>query len=108
MSRTAKDVTGEVEATRQAKPLHAIRPAVPTLPDDREGFVAVLRRRDFRLLWAAQAASQLADKFTIFTLLIVVFALSGSASLQSALMIAYTLPSVLLSAPAGVYADRHD
>lgn len=90
------------------KPLHAIRPAVPTLPEDRQGFVAVLRRRDFRLLWAAQAASQLADKFIIFTLLIVVFSISGTASLQSVLMIAYTLPSVVLSAPAGVYADRHD
>jgi MFS family permease len=90
------------------RPLHATRPAVPTIPDDRQGFAAVLRRRDFRLLWAAQAASQLADKFIIFTLLIVVFSLSGSASLQSVLMIAYTLPSVLLSAPAGVYADRHD
>lgn len=68
----------------------------------------MLRRRDFRLLWAAQAASQLADKFIIFTLLITVYSLSGRASLQSVLMIAYTLPSVLLSAPAGVYADRHD
>ncbi|HSP65399.1 MAG TPA: MFS transporter, partial [Candidatus Deferrimicrobium sp.] len=29
-------------------------------------------------------------------------------SIQSVLMIAYTLPSVFLSAPAGVYADRHD
>jgi MFS family permease len=92
----------------EAKPLHATRPAVPTLPEDKQGFIAVLRRRDFRLLWAAQAASQLADKFLVFTLLIVVYSLSGSASLQSALMVAYTLPSVLLSAPAGVYADRHD
>jgi len=92
----------------QPLPLHATRPAVPTIPEDRQGFIAVLRRRDFRLLWAAQAASQLADKFIIFTLLIVTFSISGSASLQSVLMIAYTLPSVLLSAPAGVYADRHD
>jgi MFS family permease len=68
----------------------------------------VLGHHDFRLLWLAQAASQLADKFLMFTLLIVVFDLSHKASIQSALMIAYTLPSVFLSAPAGVYADRHD
>jgi len=68
----------------------------------------VLAHRDFRLLWLAQGASQLADKFLMFTLLIVVFDLSHKASIQSALMIAYTLPSVFLSAPAGVYADRHD
>ena len=44
----------------------------------------------------------------MFTLLIVVFDVSHKASIQSVLMIAYTLPSVFLSAPAGVYADRHD
>lgn len=111
MREAPPDAAGTPAHARQAtkqRPLHATRPAIPTLPDDRQGFVAVMRRRDFRLLWAAQAASQLADKFIIFTLLIVVFSLSGKASVQSVLMIAYTLPSVLLSAPAGVYADRHD
>ncbi|MHB8718126.1 MAG: MFS transporter [Candidatus Dormibacteria bacterium] len=93
----------------QRHQLHVARPAVPpvVLPDG-QGFAAVLRRRDFRLLWSAQGASQLADKFLMFTLLIVVYTLSKTASLQSVLMIAYTLPSVFLSAPAGVYADRHD
>ena len=92
----------------EPSPLHAGRAAVPPQPEDAEGFIAVLRRRDFRYLWAAQAASQLADKFLVFTLLIFMYSISGRASYQSALMIAYTLPSVLLSAPAGVYADRHD
>jgi MFS family permease len=72
------------------------------------GFIGVLRRRDFRLLWAAQAASQLADKFLMFSLIVVVYNLSKASSTESLLMIAYTLPSVLLSAPAGVWADRHD
>ena len=44
----------------------------------------------------------------MFTLLVFMYTLTKRASLQSVLMIAYTLPSVLLSAPAGVYADRHD
>ncbi|MBV8196431.1 MAG: MFS transporter, partial [Candidatus Dormibacteraeota bacterium] len=96
------------EAVGAGVPLHASRPAVPPRPEDREGFLAVLRRRDFRYLWAAQAASQLADKFLVFTLLIFMYTISGRASLQSVLMIAYTLPSVVLSAPAGVYADRAD
>ena len=95
-------------AVAPGAPLHASRAAVPPKPEDRAGFIAVLRRRDFRYLWLAQAASQLADKFLVFTLLIYVYAISGRASLQSVLMIAYTLPSVLLSAPAGVWADRHD
>ena len=77
-------------------------------PEEREGFRNVLRRRDFRFLWAAQAASQLADKFLMYALLIYTYDQSGRASLQSVLMLAYTLPSVFLSAPAGVFADRHD
>ena len=95
-------------AVQEPLPLHAARPAVPPLPTDRRGVVAVLGHRDFRLLWAAQAASQLADKFFIFTLLVFVYSLSERASLQSVLLIAYTLPSVLLSAPAGVLADLQD
>ncbi len=89
-------------------PLHAARPAIAAAPEQRKGFAAVLRRRDFRYLWGAQLASQLADKFLMFTLLVFMYTLTKRASLQSVLMIAYTLPSVLLSAPAGVYADRHD
>jgi MFS family permease len=90
-------------------PLHATRPAVPRHPDHApSGILAVLRRRDFRYLWGAQLTSQLADKFLMFTLLVFMYTLTKRASLQSVLMIAYTLPSVLLSAPSGVYADRHD
>jgi MFS family permease len=105
---TALPPADEIAPPASRRHLHAARPAVPPLPEDRQGFRAVLRRSDFRLLWLAQAASQLADKFLMFTLLIVVFDVSHKASIQSVLMIAYTLPSVFLSAPAGVYADRHD
>jgi len=89
-------------------PLHSARPALPSHPEEAVGFAAVLRRTDFRMLWAAQAASQLADKFLMFSLIVVVYNLSRASSTESLLMIAYTLPSVLLSAPAGVWADRHD
>ncbi|HXA30347.1 MAG TPA: MFS transporter [Candidatus Angelobacter sp.] len=89
-------------------PLHAARPALPSNPMEAVGFLAVLRRGDFRLLWGAQAASQLADKFLMFSLIVVVYNLTKASSTESLLMIAYTLPSVVLSAPAGVWADRHD
>lgn len=87
-------------------PLHAAHPVLK--PQEATNFGSVLRRPDFRRLWAAQAASQLADKFVMFTLVIYVFQLTGLASAASVLMVAYTVPSVVLSAPAGVYADRHD
>jgi MFS family permease len=84
------------------------RVVVTLRPEDADGFMAVLRRADFRMLWAAQVSSQLADKFLMFTLLVLVYTLTGRSTGASLLMVAYTLPSVLLSAPAGVYADRHD
>jgi MFS family permease len=86
----------------------AASPALPLSGPEAVTFLAVLRRSDFRVLWGAQIASQLADKFLVYTLLIVVFALTGRSSTQSLVLLAYTLPSILLSAPAGVYADRHD
>jgi MFS family permease len=104
ITRTATDPDGDGVVA----PLHAARPAIAAAPEQRREFAAVLRRRDFRYLWGAQFASQLADKFLMFTLLVFMYTLTRRASLQSVLMIAYTLPSVLLSAPAGVYADRHD
>jgi len=95
-------------AVAQAPPLHAARPVLPVHPGEAVGFLGVLRRRDFRHLWGAQAASQLADKFLMFSLIVVVYNLTKASSTESLLMIAYTLPSVVLSAPAGVWADRHD
>lgn len=87
-------------------PLHAVKPAASA--EETLGFLPVLRRSDFRHLWFAQVASQLADKFLMFTLVIVVYSLTGKSTPQALLMIAYTIPGVLLSAPAGVFVDRHD
>jgi len=89
-------------------PLHAVRPAVPPHPDDAAGFARVLRRRDFRYLWAAQFGSQLAQNFIQFALLVVIYDLTGLTTAVAAVAVAFTFPGVLLSAPAGVYADRHD
>lgn len=72
------------------------------------GFGTVLGNRDFRLIWSAQVASQLADKFLMFALLILTYSISRASTYSAALFLAYTLPSVLLSPLAGVYADRHD
>src|SRR5215472_7332439 len=64
-------------------------------PDEEEhgtGFGYLLGNRDFRLIWFAQLAAQLADKFLMFSLII----------------LAYTVPAVAISPFAGVLADRYD
>ena len=72
------------------------------------GFGTVLGRRDFRLIWFAQVSSQLADKFLMFSLLVLTYTVSRASSQGAILFLAYTFPSVVLSSVAGVYADRHD
>ena len=104
MTQTAPDAADSL----QSPLVVAASPALPLSGPEAVTFLSVLRRTDFRVLWFAQTASQLADKFLVYTLLIVVFALTGRSSTQSLVLLAYTLPSIALSAPAGVYADRHD
>src|SRR3989440_6687376 len=87
---------------------------VAAVPDPRDiilprpGFGSVLANHDFRLIWSAQVASQLADKFLMFALLILTYSISRASTHGAALFLAYTFPSVFLSPLAGVYADRHD
>ncbi len=81
-----------------------------TLPTDIEkgGFQKLLSIREFRLIWASQIASQLADKFLVYSLLTVTYQRSGANTQEAVVLLAYTSPSVLLSPIAGVYADRFD
>ncbi|MEO6797610.1 MAG: MFS transporter [Candidatus Dormibacter sp.] len=72
------------------------------------GFRTVLGNHDFRLIWFAQIASQLGDKFLMFSLLVLTYSISRANTHGAALFLAYTFPSVVLSPLAGVYADRHD
>ncbi|HYA01167.1 MAG TPA: MFS transporter [Candidatus Binatia bacterium] len=89
-------------------PLHAVRPAVPPRPEDAAGFLRVLRKGDFRYLWFAQCVSQFAQNCIFIILLIVIYRISQRASISAVVAVLFTLPGVVLSAPAGVFADRHD
>ena len=70
------------------------------------GFRAVLRFTAFRNIWFAQLAAQLADKFLLFSLIILAFKISGGSTPVAIVLLTYTVPSVLLAPPAGVIADR--
>ncbi|MGQ9837068.1 MAG: MFS transporter [Cyanobacteriota bacterium] len=76
-----------------------------------KNFFAVLRQRNFLLLWMGQVCSQLADK----VLLVLLIGLTSSqfqpqgASISgwvSAIMLAFTLPAILFGSIAGVFVDR--
>ncbi len=81
-------------------PLPTGVPAQPVQPGP------VLRNRGFLRLWAAQLVSQTAQNGLMFTLLVLITERTGSSIYGSLLVLAFMLPSVLFSIPAGVMVDR--
>jgi MFS family permease len=70
--------------------------------------LAVLRRRNFALLWLGQLVSQIGDMVLLIALPFYVYQLTGSL-LQTGLMyIVETVPRILFSSLAGVFVDRWD
>jgi MFS family permease len=72
------------------------------------GFRSVLRHTAFRNIWFAQLAAQLADKFLLFSLIILAYKISGGSTPVAITLLTYTVPAVLFAPPAGVIADRMD
>ncbi|HKW71307.1 MAG TPA: MFS transporter [Candidatus Dormibacteraeota bacterium] len=70
------------------------------------GFRGALGHTAFRNLWFAQLAAQLADKFLLFSLIILAYHISGGSTSVAVILLAYTVPAVLFAPPAGVIADR--
>jgi MFS family permease len=72
------------------------------------GFKDVLSQPAFRTVWFAQLASQLADKFLMFSLIILAYRLSHGSTVVAITLLSYTLPAVVIAPVAGVVADRYD
>jgi MFS family permease len=70
------------------------------------GFRGALRHTAFRNIWFAQLAAQLADKFLLFSLIILAYNISHGSTPVAVTLLAYTVPAVVLAPPAGVIADR--
>ena len=71
-------------------------------------FSLLRRNRDIRLLFFAQVVSYLGDWFTFVALAGLVEDLTGSSFLVSMVLVAFSLPSFLMSPVAGAVADRFD
>jgi MFS family permease len=83
-----------------------VEPAVETAHGG--GFREVLAQGPFRLVWFAQLASQLADKFLMFSLIILAYKLSHGSTVVAITLLSYTFPAVAIAPLAGVLADRYD
>ena len=69
---------------------------------------AVLRNRPFLLLWLSQVATQIGVNMVLYALTVVVLEATSLTAAVSGLFLTFLVPSVLLSALAGVYVDRLD
>jgi MFS family permease len=76
------------------------------------GFSTLLKNRPFLMLWLGQMASQIADKVFIVLLFFLQAAYQippeWENSARSGLLIANTLPAILLGSAAGIFVDRFD
>ncbi|MBD3367392.1 MAG: MFS transporter [Candidatus Eisenbacteria bacterium] len=67
---------------------------------------AVLRNRNFLLLWIGQLVSQVGDRIHAIALMWWVLETTGSAALMGTVLIFATIPSVVFGPFAGGYVDR--
>jgi MFS family permease len=70
--------------------------------------LAVLRQRDFSLLWFGGVLSVIGDYFLFIALPIFVYERTGSVLATGAMFAAETLPRLLFGSVAGVFVDRWD
>ena len=72
----------------------------------RTGFVDVFRNKNFLKIWGAQIFSQTANHLLNFLLIVRVYDITHSNLKVSILILCFTMPSILFSIYAGVFADR--
>jgi MFS family permease len=70
--------------------------------------LALLRQRNFALLWSGGLVSQTGDWLLHIGLPVYIYLTTGSALTTSITLIAAFLPNILLSSVAGVFVDRWD
>lgn len=70
------------------------------------GFLALMRNRNYALLWTGQLISQMGDRFHWLAISLWVYSLTGSAIHLSIAMTAMTLGRVPLGLLSGVLVDR--
>src|SRR6476661_7893543 len=68
----------------------------------------ILRDPAFGRLWFIQASTQIGGNMSLYALTILVFATTRSNAAVSALVMSFLIPTILLSALAGVLVDRLD
>src|SRR5712692_5566845 len=72
------------------------------------GFLTLLKKRNFLLLWLAQLISMTIQNSSNYALLVLIEEVTGSTTLIGLAMVCFSLPAVLIGAPAGVLVDHRN
>lgn len=71
-----------------------------------EGFLTLLKKKNFLRLWLAQLISMTVFNATNYALLVLINNLTQSTLMVGLAIISFSLPAILIGAPAGVFVDR--
>lgn len=71
-----------------------------------EGFLTLLKKRNFLRLWLAQLISMTVLNAANYALLILINSTTHSTTLVGLAIISFSLPAILFGAPAGVFVDH--
>ncbi|MEO8970387.1 MAG: MFS transporter, partial [Ktedonobacteraceae bacterium] len=77
-----------------------------TITAQQEGFRSLLKKKDFLRLWLAQLLSMTILNASNYALLVLIEEMTGSTTLVGLAIICFSLPALILGAPAGVFVDR--
>jgi MFS family permease len=72
------------------------------------GFVTLLRKRNFLLIWLAQLISMTMLNASNYALIVLIQEITGSTTLIGVAIVCFSLPAVLFGAPAGVFVDHRN
>src|SRR5436305_2816162 len=71
-----------------------------------DGYLTLLRKRSFLYLWLAQLISMTCFFASNYAVLVLIEEVTGSTTLIGLAIICFSLPALILGAPAGVFVDR--
>src|SRR5579859_5180865 len=72
------------------------------------GFLTLLSNRNFLLLWLAQLISMTIQNASNYAVLVLINEITGSTTLIGLAIVCFSIPAVIIGAPAGVLVDHRN
>src|SRR5436305_1413062 len=72
------------------------------------GFHTLFKNRNFLLLWLAQLTSMTILNASNYAIIVLIEEITGSTTLIALAIISFSIPAVIIGAPAGVFVDHRN